>query len=175
MDDIKLANIYASAIYDIAIEKNSVTLVANMLDMFVKQLKTNDQFRNFLDYPEIKPEEKKKLINSLQKLNENMPLEILDYLIDKKRLSKIEEIRDEYITIDDKKNGRIRVKAIFSKEISENQKQKLIEKISKLKNKKVILEVSVDKTLISGGLIQIGDEIIDGSLINQIRKLQKRF
>lgn len=175
MDDIKLANIYASAIYDIAIEKNSVTLVANMLDMFVKQLKTNNQFRNFLDYPEIKLEEKKELINSLQKLDENMPLEILDYLIDKKRLSKIEEIRDEYITIDDKKNGRIRVKAKFSKEISENQKQKLIEKISKLKNKKVILEVSVDKTLISGGLIQIGDEIIDGSLLNQIRKLQKRF
>lgn len=175
MDEKKISRVYAEAIYDVAKKKDQVFEVLEILDVLVNHIKLDEEFKKFLDYPIISKEDKKTLINKMYKDVKGDCLEILDYLIDKNRLSHIEGIRDEYLDMYNDAHNQLVVKAIFPKEISENQRKRLIEKLEKMKNKKIILEVEVDPSLIAGGIIKIGDEIIDGSVKSQIRELKNKF
>lgn len=44
-----------------------------------------------------------------------------------------------------------------------------------MKKKKVLLHITIDPEIIAGGIIKIGDEVIDGSIITQIKEIRKRF
>ena len=72
-------------------------------------------------------------------------------------------------------HNRLIVTAIFAKELTEEQKTRLIRKLEKIKNKKILLHVVVDKSIIAGGILKIGDEVIDGSIRTQIKEFKNRF
>ncbi|MGL4393025.1 MAG: F0F1 ATP synthase subunit delta, partial [Fusobacteriaceae bacterium] len=46
-------------------------------------------------------------------------------------------------------------------------------KLSKSTGKKVNLEVEVDASLIAGGIIRIGDKVIDGSVKTKLNEMGK--
>lgn len=103
---------------------------------------------------------------------DNEGLEILDYLIDKGRLVYIKEINQQYSDIYYEDHKKLIVLASFPKELNEEQKHKLEEKLRKLKDKDVIVHYIINPDLIGGGLIKINDEIIDGSIKTQINNIK---
>ena len=72
------------------------------------------------------------------------------------------------------KNQILDVEATFAVEPSELQKQKLIEKLMKKTGKKINLEVKIDKAIIGGGIIKIGDQVTDGSIRKELNSLRKK-
>ena len=50
-----------------------------------------------------------------------------------------------------------------------------MEKLEGKYNKKIALNLSVDKNLIGGGIIKVGNQVIDGSIKNQIENMKKIF
>ena len=66
------------------------------------------------------------------------------------------------------KNNILDVEAIFSKEISEAQKSKLIKNLKKRTKKTINLKVVIDKSIIGGGILKVGDKIIDGTIKTQL-------
>ncbi len=95
-------------------------------------------------------------------------------LLDKKRmLSKTDEILLTLEKIIDKKNKIIRVKLSSSSKIS----KKLKEEIDKFIRKRyevgeLKLTIIEDSKLLGGIKLEIGDEILDATLLNKVRKLQ---
>ncbi len=88
---------------------------------------------------------------------------------------KLEEIEKDFDALTRKKEGIVEVKIVSAREISKKQEELLREVISKKLGVGVkLVEVSkeVDKTLIGGISIQIGDEVIDGSLNTKFEKLE---
>lgn len=61
------------------------------------------------------------------------------------------------------------------KKIIKWSRKKINRKIGKKYNKKVVLNLVVDKSIIGGGIIKVNDEIIDGSIKNQISDMKKVF
>ncbi|MEG0729836.1 MAG: ATP synthase F1 subunit delta, partial [Cetobacterium sp.] len=59
----------------------------------------------------------------------------------------------------------------FAVALTEEQKERLIKKLENKTGKQIKLVVNVDKGLIGGGLIKIGDEITDGSIRRQLDNL----
>ena len=55
--------------------------------------------------------------------------------------------------------------------LSEAEQTQLIERLTKRLQRKVSLDMSVDKTLLGGALISAGDLVIDGSVRGQLLKL----
>ena len=41
--------------------------------------------------------------------------------------------------------------------------------------KKIILKIEIDKDIIGGGIIKMGDQIIDGSIKRQIENIKNSF
>lgn len=98
-------------------------------------------------------------------------MEILFYILEKGRISEIREIVAEYVKLDLLKNQTLDVEATFAISLTEEQKEKLSKNLENKTGKKIKLVVKVDKALIGGGIIKIGDEITDGSIRRQLETL----
>lgn len=173
MDNISVSRRYAEAIYQIAKEKDEVFEVFEMLNVILEHLEYDEDFKKFLSYPIIDKEDKKVLINRIYKNIKNESLDILDYLIEKDRLLHIKEINEQYSKIYYDAHNKLIVTAIFPKELSPEQKERLKKKLEDMKQKKVVIHFKVDKELIGGGIIKINDEVIDGSIKTQIKELRR--
>jgi F-type H+-transporting ATPase subunit delta len=162
---------YSQAIYDLAEESKNVKELYDNLNLVMETYVKDMEFKNFVDHPLVKKEDKKALICKVFGKFDEFTLNILRYLVDKGRLSNIRGIVAEYLKIYYEKNQMVDVEALFAVEPSKVQREKLIKTLEKKTNKKVNLTIKTDKSIIAGGIIKIGDEIIDGSLKRQLEKL----
>ena len=70
-------------------------------------------------------------------------------------------------------NNIKRVEIVSAVELSDEQKQKTIEKLHIRLNKEVKVNWALDTNIIGGLVIKIDDDIIDTSLKNKLDKLSK--
>lgn len=164
---------YAKAIYEVAVQKNEVKSIYNVLNAVMELYKTDVDFKNFITHPLIKESEKKEVLKKMFS-DSNDGLEILFYILEKGRISDIREIVAEYVKLDYAKNQILDVEATFAVALSDEQKEKLSKNLEKKTGKKVKLVVNVDKSLIGGGIIKIGDEVTDGSIRKQLETLTQK-
>ena len=175
MKETGVAIRYALAIYDIAVENNKVREIHETLDSLLNLYEKDKEFKNLMLHPLIKREEKKKIANAAFSDADEISKNIIDYLIDKDRMSIIRFIATEYLKIYYKENNEISVTATFPKEINEEQRKKLLQKLENKTGKKVVLDIKIDDSIIGGGIVRINDDVIDGSIKRQMENIKNTF
>ena len=170
MDKEAIAKRYASAIYDIAESSDKIGEIREALNILAENYNEDEEFKVFLLDPSIKYDEKVEYLHkSFDFISEDA------FKIIKGRVSLAEKIRDSYLKIYYEKNNKILVNATFTKELSDNQREALMKKLEEKYKKKIVLNLSVDEELIGGGIIKIGNKVIDGSIKSQIENIKKIF
>ena len=164
---------YSKAIFEIAEEKNQVKEIYEMLNSAMVLYRTDKEFKNFILNPLIDSEQKKSVLNKIFGKDNSDNLNILLYILDKGRMNCIKYIVAEYLKIYYRKNRILDVKATFTKELTDEQKKKLIDKLSQKTGKEINLEIKIDKDILGGGIIKIGDKIIDGSIRRELDNWRK--
>ena len=164
---------YSKAIFEIAEEKNQVKEIYEMLNSAMVLYRTDKEFKNFILNPLIDNEQKKSVLNEIFGKDNSENLNILLYILDKGRINCIKYIVAEYLKIYYRKNRILDVKATFTKELTDEQKKKLIDKLSQKTGKEINLEIKIDKDILGGGIIKIGDKIIDGSIRRELDNWRK--
>ena len=164
---------YSKAIFDIAEEKNQVKEIYELLNSVMVLYRTDKEFKNFIRNPLISNEEKKLVLNEIFGKDNRDNLNILLYILDKGRINCIKYIVAEYLKIYYRKNRILDVRATFTKELTDEQKKKLIDKLSQKTGKEINLEIKIDKDILGGGIIKIGDKIIDGSIRRELDNWKK--
>ena len=164
---------YSKAIFEIAEEKNQVKEIYEMLNSAMVLYRTDKEFKNFILNPLIDNEQKKSVLNEIFGKDNSENLNILLYILDKGRMNCIKYIVAEYLKIYYRKNRILDVKATFTKELTDEQKKKLIDKLSQKTGKEINLEIKIDKDILGGGIIKIGDKIIDGSIRRELDNWKK--
>ena len=175
MKETGVAIRYALAIYDIAVENNKVREIHETLDSLLNLYEKDKEFKNLMLHPLIKREEKKKIANDVFSIADEISKNVIDYLIDKDRMSIIRFIAAEYLKIYYKENNEISVTATFPKEINEEQRKKLLQKLENKTGKKVVLDIKIDDSIIGGGIVRINDDVIDGSIKRQMENIKNTF
>ena len=164
---------YSKAIFEIAEEKNQVKEIYEMLNSAMVLYRTDKEFKNFILNPLIDSEQKKSVLNKIFGKDNSDNLNILLYILDKGRMNCIKYIVAEYLKIYYRKNRILDLKATFTKELTDEQKKKLIDKLSQKTGKEINLEIKIDKDILGGGIIKIGDKIIDGSIRRELDNWRK--
>ena len=164
---------YSKAIFEIAEEKNQVKEIYEMLNSAMVLYRTDKEFKNFILNPLIDNEQKKSVLNEIFGKDNSENLNILLYILDKGRMNCIKYIVAEYLKIYYRKNRILDVKATFTKELTDEQKKKLIDTLSQKTGKEINLEIKIDKDILGGGIIKIGDKIIDGSIRRELDNWKK--
>lgn len=103
---------------------------------------------------------------------DSLAMDVMTYLIEKDRFNEIAGISREFQKMYNEKNAIIEVEAVFAVEPTSVQKDELNKKLAGMTGKKIELIVKIDKSIIGGGIIKIGDRIIDGSIRRQFEILR---
>ena len=175
MHEADIAKRYAEAVYGVAKEKDKVKEIYDMLNSLMELYINDSEFRNFMLHPLIENSEKKGFLGKIFTDADDITMNIIDYLVDKDRIEIIRYIVSEYLKLYYLENNEVEVTGIFSKELSEEQFDLLKSKLEKKVGKKIILKIEVNKDIIGGGIVKMGDQIIDGSIKRQIENIKNTF
>lgn len=166
---------YAEALIELFEEKGSTDEVLNNLRTVLGLFKDNPGFNSFLLDPQIHVDSRKKALKDvLENQIENELMNFLMLLIDKGRLKYLGGIVDEYTRMADERKNILKLKIISAAPLEDAQIDSIKEIYMKMYKKNAVkAELQIDKSLIGGVKIQIGDRVIDDSIKARLMNLKE--
>lgn len=165
---------YALALYEVAEEKGKVEIFLDDLREIVDVMNNDENFLKIIKHPEISTARKKKLFIEIfkDKVDDDL-LTFLLILIEKDRILFLKEklIEMEKIHLDRNNTLLANIKTVIP--MDESQKKRLISSLEKKYDKKVILKEEIDKSVIGGVYVRVGDDVIDGTLKSKLLEMKK--
>lgn len=172
----QLAQTYARAICAIAEEKGALDRVASQLRQVEAVIRENTDLSNLLYHPRVPAQAKKETIEAVFAGElDDFVKNFLLLLIDKRRETALTAIVREYLDIANNMRNIAEAEVIVSQELSEGQKQALIDKLKKLTGKNIVLKIQLDEKILGGIIVKIGDKLIDGSVTRQLKTLKSNI
>ncbi|AOT70074.1 F0F1 ATP synthase subunit delta [Geosporobacter ferrireducens] len=168
------ARTYAQALFEVALEANRIDDFEKELNFVVKTFEQHPDFYEIFKTPQISNEEKKHIIENVFKgrlIDEVM--NFLKILLDKRRTGILEYIAKEYHKLANAHNNVVEAVAVTTLLLKDEEKAKLVAKLTAVTGKRVQLKNQIDPAIIGGMLVRIGDQVIDGTIQNRLNKLQE--
>ncbi|MCX7748868.1 MAG: F0F1 ATP synthase subunit delta [Clostridia bacterium] len=166
---------YAEALIDISGGSGAIDAYLSELQAIVEIFNRQSDFKFFLLNPEIKVEIKKEVVKKVF-LGQIRP-EILNFLmllLDKGRIKFVPGILDEYTKMADKKRNILSMTVISAEPLDDLQVQEIKLKYMKSFNVSAVkVRTEIDKSLIGGVKVKIGDKVSDGSLKGRLHSLKE--
>jgi F-type H+-transporting ATPase subunit delta len=170
----RVAKTYSQAFFEVGLENNNI-------DVFMEELKVvGDMFNEYPDFyeimtsPKLNTVEKKKIIGEVFKDKATDEISnFMKILIDKKRVKEIFSIVEQFENLIYEHKGIVKATAITTVLLGKDEKDSLIKKLESITGKKVELINEIDKSVLGGVLIKLGDQVIDGTLRGKLNNLQK--
>lgn len=168
-----LAKKYGRAIYEIACEHNCLEQTEEELQLIIEVIKENKELQKLLHHPLLAKDVKKDTIKKLfESKVQPIVLQFCYVVIDKGRTDDLEAMVDVYTNIAHHGMGIEEAIVTSAFPLTKEQADALKNKLTELTGKKIIMKQKVDATLIGGFTVQMGDRLIDGSIIRQLEQLR---
>ncbi|MBO7672177.1 ATP synthase F1 subunit delta [bacterium] len=162
------SKIYSQALFDA--DKNLSEGLTEILDI----TKKSDDLQKVMSNPTVSVSEKQDIIDKVFKdKSDDKIVSFLKILVSHNRFGDLEQIISSYMVKVNEYNGYQNVKITSAIELTDDEKNKIIDKVTKKLNKKIIPEWVVDKEIIAGLIFQIGDNVVDTSIGKNIKELSK--
>lgn len=172
----QLAQTYARALCAIAEEKGMLDTVETQLKQVEAAVKENPDLANLLYHPRVPAEAKKETINTIFAGElDDFVQNFLLLLVDKRREMALSAIVREYSSLANNVRNIAEAEVTVAQELSEGQKQALITKLQKLTGKNIVLKIRLDREILGGAIVKIGDKLIDGSVVRQLKTLKSNI
>lgn len=168
---------YANALADVALEQGAAELVLAQLKDFAGAYEESAELRNFLTSPAITREEKHAVVEKLcARLGASKILRnFLFLVIDHHRTQMIPELAEAFETVIRERQGIAEAQVTSAAELTEAQKKNLLQTLEKKTGKKIEAKYSLDKTLLGGAVVRIGDTVYDGSVRHRLNEMRARL
>lgn len=169
-----LAQRYAAALADVAIETGSARQLKSELASFVGLLAESTDLKNFLSSPAVPRATKQAVIEKLLARLEagKMLRNFLFVLVDNRRSLLLPQIQVEFEALLLSRLGVAEAQVTSPGELSVEQKADLTRSLERLTGKRVEARYALDPALIGGAVVRIGSTIYDGSVREQLNRLQ---
>lgn len=172
-----VAKRYAIAVFEIAKDKNIVGQITEELKVVSEVVENTDLFETFFKHPKVSRDEKKELVKkSFEGKISDTLLNTLFLLIDKKREGILFKMVEEFLKFTNEEQGIAEAKVYTVKPLTDEEKVAFEATFSKASGKdKLTINNIVDPELIGGFKVRIGDRIYDGSVLRQLRRIERRM
>ena len=167
-----VAKRYSEAFFSLALDKNKVGEYKEDLKLVLDTFKGVDSIDLFFASEKITKQEKKDLIE--KSFNEKISVDaknLLKLLVDKGRMGYITEIAEDYFHLANE-NLNICEGLIESVRPIDETRIKELETLLAKNGQTVVLKQKINKSLISGFKISLGNEVIDGSMKAKVNQMQ---
>lgn len=172
--DLIVAKRYAKALYEVAKDKNMVEQVADELNAVVGVFKENPEWYKIIQHPAIDVAAKKQMIEQVFRSSVSEAVyNTLQLIVERKREKLLDSLAGYYAEIVNEALGQATAKVYSPFELSQQELESIASTFSKATKKKIRLEPVIDKSLLGGLKVRIGDVVYDGSLAGKLERLSK--
>lgn len=170
------ADRYASALYELAVERNVVQEVGVSLNEARSTLTGDgDLGRRFFDRRTKSAGKKGIIAEHLAPGRHPYVGNLLHLLVDKNRVDLFLAIVLSYFERLEEEQDILRVQVESALPLDDSQAQRLVEQLSQATGKQVVPEIRVVPELIAGMRLFVGSRLIDGTVRSRIERLGERL
>lgn len=169
-----IARRYAKALVQLGAEEGAVARFQTELSGFDAVMTSHGNLRSIFADPAFGAEAKKSILQDLIARLSVSPTvaNFLLLLLAKNRLGFLSQILHSYGAQADELSGVVRPTLISALPLAEGQVAEIKGSLEKMTGKQVELKVEVDAGLIGGVVTKIGDQLFDGSVRTQLKRIE---
>ena len=165
---------YAEAIFEPALQEDQVEQWATELEL-VSQVLQDEDFSGFLKHADVPVDQKIKSIDSVLAQVHPLVRNMAKLLVSKGLVDLAGELQEAYAGLWDKHAGRQRVEVTSAVVLDQQEVDRIAQFVSGLIDKEVVVSTQVDESILGGIIIQIGDQLLDGSTRSKLEGLRSRL
>jgi F-type H+-transporting ATPase subunit delta len=172
-----VAQRYAAALADVALERKNAEKVRRDLHSFAETYFSSSDLRNTLESPAINRENKNKVIEAIaEKMGLDPAVRNFIYLVvDHRRTEMLPEIQAVFRNELNLRLGIEEAEVTSARELSAAEKKELTGVLERRTGKKVEARFEQDKALLGGAVVKLGSSIYDGSVREQLNRLREQL
>ncbi|MDR3240862.1 MAG: F0F1 ATP synthase subunit delta [Lactobacillaceae bacterium] len=174
VDTAIIANRYATALFELSHDQNRDAEVLEELTQLKQVLQDNPDLVKVIVANNITETAKNEVLAILIKDASELVQNLVKMTYDYRRFDLMIKIINDYEALVDESVGQITAEVKTAVELDANQVARLQEVIAKrFGAKSVVLNQSVDATLIGGVIVQANNQIVDGSLATKLAAIRQ--
>ena len=172
-----LAERYAGALADVALEQGNAEAVKKELAAFVELLGQSPDLRNFLASPAVARPNKQAVVEKVvARLGASKTLRnFLLVVVENRRSSLLAQIRQAFEAQLYARLGVAEAEVTSARELTGEEKSDLTRVLERLTGKRIEARYGLDPELISGAVVRIGSTIYNGSVRERLNQLRARL
>lgn len=172
-----IANRYARALADVITERGEMNEVVSDLNGFARIMAGHEQLRDVFASPVISIERKRAVLNELLARLALRPTSsnFLQLLLENLRLHNLDQMLRALARELDVRTNIVSAEVTTAREISEQEKTMLRDRLRSATGKDVRLQFRADPNIIGGVVTRIGSLVYDGSIKNQLAQMKQRL
>lgn len=176
MRQSRLANRYAKALFELALEQKKLTQVGEDMLTISHTISENLELSQMLKSPIVKLEKKEKVMQAIfAESTDPISLKFMMLVAKKSREEYLAYFADEFTAIYKEYKGIVDAWVTTAQDIEAEVKEQLLMLLKKMSGKTVQLHEDTNTDLIGGFIVKIGDFQYDASTKTLVRKLKDDF
>lgn len=170
----QVAKRYAEALFQLAQEKQILAEVGADLKELVTVLKDNKELLTLLSAPKLSADRKKAIIAEIFSNAQPAVLNTLQLLIDKKRLSDVQVVAEEFQTLASSALGVTDATVYSTRPLTQEEDAEISSAFAQLVGKgKLNITNVIEPALLGGIRVQIGNYIYDSTVAAKLEGLKR--
>lgn len=172
-----VAERYAAALADVAVERKNSETVKRNLAAFVEAFSSIADLRNALESPALNAEVKRKVIAEVAgKMGLDVAVRNFIYLVvDHRRTEVLPEIEQAFLSELNERLGIVDAEVTSAHELNDDEKRQLSAVLEQRTGKRVEARFQIDGALLGGAVVRLGSTIYDGSVRDQLKRLREQL
>jgi F-type H+-transporting ATPase subunit delta len=176
MQETRVASRYAKSLLQLAQEQNVLNYLIYDMNLFVQVCEENPAFVRTLKSPVISHDKKLTILKKLfdGKVNP-ITLSLFEIVTRKNREGYLPDIAKEFQHQYKELKGIVEAQVTTTFALTDEIRARVTNIVSESLGKEVDLKEKIDKNIIGGFVLQVGDKQIDESIKSKLQKLKTKF
>ena len=177
MKESRVASRYAKSLIDLAIEKGQLESVEEDMTLIRNAVRENRDLKLMIDSPIVKSDKKQKVLHAIfaGKIGE-ITQKFIDILVVKRREYLVDDVAEEFEHQYRVTKDIVSAEVVSAIPLTEELRAKVLGLVKTLDDRPdVDLVEKVDKDIIGGVIIRVGDKQLDHSVIGRLEKYRQEF
>ncbi len=169
-------NAYVAAMFEIASANEAVSVVEDDMFRLARAIESNEQLRAALNDTSLPADRRQNIVEQLLGGKaHNVTVQLVSLLVGTGHISLLPQVADALVKRASSSKQMEVAEVRSAVVLTDAQKARLAEALSKVAGKPVNLKVVVDPSVIGGLVATIGDEVIDDTVRTRLDQVKARF
>ena len=165
---------YAQALFELSREQNKEEVWLGELQR-IQEIFSDEVVTQYLNVPQVPIGSTLSITAELLSDFDELLKKAIGLIVSRGSITALSEVVSEYSKLVDQRLGRTRAEVTSAVDLTKAQETKLLSLLKSMLGTEVMLSIKIKSEILGGMLIQIGDQIIDGSVKTRLESLRQEL